>query len=653
MTIIVSLALPIWSRQTSDDFTDRSIEELMNIRVTSVSKKEQKLSSTASAIFVITQEEMQRSGATNIPDLLRMVPGMDVAQINANTWAISARGFNEEFSDKLLVLIDGRSVYTPTFGGVFWETADLPLEDIERIEVIRGPGGTVWGANAVNGVINIITKRASETQGEMVEAGGGNLEQGFGTVQYGGKLGARTDDRAYLQYGNHDGLPDIQGGPSGDGWRMLRGGFRLDSALSAKDKLTVQGDIYGGREGQQILSLATGAATHFEGNLGGGYFQTVWNHTYSSRSDMTLQASFDRYVRTLPFTDRRNTLDTAFQYHFAWGSRQDVVAGIEYQFTNHESNSAIVSYAPSDNSRQLFSAFVQDEMALVQNRLFFTVGTKVERNDYTGFADMPNASLAWELSERNMFWTAISRAERIPSSGDTSDIVNGGETPGPGGVPIQVTLYGNPNFKNESLLAYEAGYRSSLSDRLSVDLAAFFNHYHDLRTIEPEALVFEPTPSPPHFLENLVFQNGMYGETQGLEAAVTWKATSHWSLSPGYALESFHMHLEPTSHDTTLFPAAEGGSPEHSAQLRSHLKLAHGFNWDASGYFVDRLPGVHVPSYTRFDTGLTWRWTERASFSVVGQNLVSDHHLESSDSTGLVESSLVKRSVYAKFSWTF
>jgi iron complex outermembrane receptor protein len=642
-----------WPQQKSDDLTSISLEDLMNVQVTSVSKKEQKLSRTASAIFVISEEDIRRSGALNIPDLLRMVPGMNVAQISANTWAVSARGFNEEFSDKLLVLIDGRSVYTPTFAGVFWDTADLPLQDIERIEVIRGPGGTVWGANAVNGVINIITKRASETHGASLEGGGGNFERGFGTVQYGGKMGSSTDGRAYLQYGNHEGLPALNEMPGGDGWHTLRGGFRTDSTLSSKDTLTVQGDLYGGREGQGILNLASGAATDLEGYLGGGYLQTVWNHRYSARSDSSLQVSFDRYTRDVPFTDKRNTIDTAFQYHFAWGNRQDVVAGVEYEYTNHKSNSALVFYSPSDDARQFFSAFVQDEIALVPDRLYFTIGTKIEHNDYTGFADMPDVRLAWELSRRHMLWTAVSRAERIPSSGDTSDVVNGGEIAGPGGVPIQLILQGSPNFKNETLLAYEVGYRSSLSDRLSADLSAFFNSYHDLRTIQSAPLTFQPDASPPGFLENLFFQNGMYGETHGGEASLNWKAISRWTLSPGYAFESFHMHLSPDSDDTTLFPAAQGGSPQHSAQLRSHLELAHGLNWDASAYFVDRLPAFHVPSYTRLDTGLTWRWTERASFSVVGQNLVADHHVESVDSTSLVTSSLIKRSAYAKFTWQF
>jgi iron complex outermembrane receptor protein len=303
----------------------------MNLEVTSVSKTEEKLSRTAAAVFVIMPEDIRRSGATNIPDLLRMVPGMDVAQINANTWAISARGFNEEFSDKLLVMVDGRSVYTPTFAGVFWDSLDLPLGDIERIEVIRGPGGSIWGTNAVNGIINVITKSAENTQGGSAVAGGGNLDAGFGTVQYGGHAGNSTDYRVYAKYFNQSSLPDLMGTPGGDGWHVSRGGFRSDSKFSTKDSLTIEGDLYGGREGQEVLAFGSNNATRRIGSLGGGYLQTVWNHTYSAGSTSVLQISYDRNIHNVPFRDSRGTLNANFQYHFAWGSSQAIAVGGDYR----------------------------------------------------------------------------------------------------------------------------------------------------------------------------------------------------------------------------------------------------------------------------------------------------------------------------------
>src|SRR5579863_1408026 len=287
------------------DLSEVSIEDLMNIEVTSVSKKEQKMSQAAAAIFVITQEEIIRSGATNIPDLLRMVPGMDVSQINANTWAVSARGFNDQFSNKLLVLIDGRAVYTPLLGGVNWDTQDVPLEDIDRIEVIRGPGAVIWGANAVNGVINVVTKRAADTQGTLVTAGGGTEGQAQATVRYGGTIRGRTSYRIFSDYFTHGTLPAVGGGSDDDDWHLLHGGFRADTNISTKDSLTVQGDLYSGEEGATIIHLFS-VDPPVIGNLGvlnrlsGGNVLGRWDHTFSSRSDTTFQFYFDNYERTGP-----------------------------------------------------------------------------------------------------------------------------------------------------------------------------------------------------------------------------------------------------------------------------------------------------------------------------------------------------------------
>ena len=648
------LSIPAWSQQKPDDVTSQSIEDLMNIQVTSVSKKEQKLSRVAAAIFVITQEDIRRSGATNVPDLLRMVPGMDVGQIDSDAWAISARGFNEEFSDKLLVMVDGRSVYTQTFAGVFWDGLGLPLEDIERIEVIRGPGGSIWGANAVNGVINIITKKPSDTQGGLAIAGGGNVDQGFGSLQYGGHIGKSTDYRFYDKYFNQSHLPNLADQPGGDDWHVLRGGFRADSSLSPRDDLTLQGDLYGGREGQAVLEFGSNIAPQTQASLGGGYFQTIWNHANSTRSNTTFQMSYDRAIRNLPFRDRRGTLNLDFQHHFAWGGRQDVVWGAGYLYTNHRSNSASVRYDAADNIRQLFSSFVQDEIALAPNRVYLTLGIRLEHNEYTGFVAMPNVRVAWQPSQHDTVWAAESSARRMPSSGDTSDFVTGAELPGgPGGPPLRVVLDGNPNFKNERLLAYETGYRAAVGEAITIDFSAYYNVYNALRTLEPQAPILQTSPPPPVLLLPYEFSNEMHGEAHGLEISVNWKPTSRWTLSPGYAFERVHMHLAPTSHDTILFPAAGGGSPDHSAQLRSHWDLGHRLSWDASVYFVDRLRALSTPAYSRVDTGVTWRPMEKTSISIVGQNLITGHRLEYLDESGLVQSGLVKRSVYAKLSWQF
>ena len=321
------------------DLSEVPIEDLMNIEVTSVSKKEQKMSQAAAAIFVITQEDIRRSGAANIPDLLRMVPGLDVSQINANSWAVSARGFNEQFTNKLLVLIDGRAVYTPLLGGVNWDTQDVPLEDIDRIEVIRGPGATIWGANAVNGVINIVTKRAEETKGGLVTAGGGTEGQAQSTVEYGGAIKEKTNYRIFANYLNYGSLPALGGGSGQDNWNLLHGGFRADSKISSSDSLTVQGDLYTGQEGATIIHIYSidppvVGNLNVDTQLSGGNILGRWNHSFSSRSDTTFQFYFDNYERTGPASrETRNTVDFDFSHHWAWGSRQDVIWGAGYRRT--------------------------------------------------------------------------------------------------------------------------------------------------------------------------------------------------------------------------------------------------------------------------------------------------------------------------------
>jgi iron complex outermembrane receptor protein len=652
-------AFPLWAQVKSPDLTDLSLEDLMDTKVISVSKTEQKMSRTASAIFVISAADIARSGATNIPDLLRMVPGLDVAQIDANTWAINARGLNGRFSNELLVMVDGRAVYTPTFGGVLWDTLDLPLEDIESIEVIRGPGGTIWGANAVNGVVNIITKKAGETKGGMLVAGGGNLDQGFGTVQYGGGLGKNTDYRIFSKYFNQDHLPGPAGAVGVDGWHSLRGGFRTDSRLSEKDHVMVEGDLYTGRENAPVAFLPSVTSPGLQSidiqvPLSGGFVNSTWDHAFSAASGTTLQVSFDRYQRADILQEDRNTFAVDFQHHFAWGSRQAIIWGGGYRFTDSSSRGNLtVSLTPPDLNMQTFSTFFEDEIALLPDTLYLTLGTKLEHNFYTGFNWMPSARVSWTPSTRQMFWAAISLADRTPAQSDTSVRDNVGGFPGPGGAPVLLAFVGNPHFQDEELIAYELGYRIAPFPRLSLDVAAYYSDYDHLESTEPAAPFSESTPSPPHLVQPFTFENLMHGEAHGLELAANWKITERWMLSPGYAFEQIHMHLDAASRDTTSVLSEEGSSPVHSAQLRSHLNLTHGIGWDASLYFVDRLRSGAIPSYTRLDTGLTWRWTEQLSLSVVGQNLVKDRHLEFVDESGLVRSTLIKRSIYGKLTWQF
>jgi iron complex outermembrane recepter protein len=658
LALLASLALTAWPQQQPTDLTSESIEDLMNIQVTSVSKTEQTLSRAASAVFVITSDTIRRSGAINIPDLLRMVPGLDVARINANTWAVSARGFNGRFSDKLLVLLDGRSVYTPTFGGVFWEVLDLPLNNIERIEVIRGPGGSVWGANAVNGVINIISRKASETQGGLLVAGDGNVEQGFGTAQYGGGAGKSTDYRVYTKYLNHGQFPSPTGADGADGWRMLRGGFRSDSVLSAKDTLMLQGDLYSAREGNPLPGFVFTPGPAIENfdllvNLSGGFLHGAWNHIWSPHSDTSLHLSYDAYKRNDQLREGRKTFALDFQHNFSGWARHNIVWGLTYRYSASQSDGSLgTSLVPADRNFQLFSSFIQDEIVIVPDHLLLTIGAKLEHNYYTGFDTMPSARVAWIPTQRHTLWAAVSKAERIPSELDVALRADAGVFPGPGEIPVLLTVFGNPNIKNEWLIAYEMGYRTIVSPQLSVDFTAYYNKYSRQETSEPSTPFLVDTPSP-YLVVPLILENLMHGETHGAEIAVNWKVTDRWNLSPGYAFEQIHMHLAPTSQDTTSVGGAQGSSPVNAAQLRSHLALAHGMAWDTSAYFVGRLTDPSEPSYTRLDSGLSYEFGEGIGLSLVGQNLLRDRHEEFVDTTESANTTMVKRSVYGKVEWRF
>lgn len=641
------------------DLTAMNIEDLMNIKVTSVSKMEQKLSRTASAVFVIEREDIRRSGALNIPDLLRMVPGMDVAQITSNTWAIGARGLNGRFSNKLLVMIDGRRVYSLTTGGVFWDVSTVPLEDIDRIEVIRGPGGSVWGANAVDGVINIITKKADETHGGLVTAGGGNVDQGFGLVQYGGLLDKKVDYRIFTKYLNQDHMPDGSGQSGGDAWHLLQGGFRADATLSAKDTLMVQGNLYTGEEDDPGLFLSSIASLNpqfvdLQANLSGGFIQSVWNHSFSARAGTSLEISYDTYQRNDSLREGRKTLNVDFQHHILWGDRQDILWGLAFQNTSSKSDGNLeVSLNPPAASYQLFSSFVQDEIALLPDQLYLTVGTKLERNYYTGWAAMPSVRLAWQIDDRHTVWSAFSRPIRTPNENDTALRTNFASSAGSGGIPVVFGIVGNPNFQNEKIYAYELGYRTMVSNKFSVDLAGFYNEYKDLQSIEPGVPFLESDPAPLHLVVPVTYENLLHGEAHGLEISTSWKVLPKWTLSPGYAFEAIHMHADPASQDTTSAAIAEGSSPRHSAQLRSRVELPRGFEWDASAYFVDRLNSGNIPSYTRLDAQLSWKWTEQGTISLVGQNLLQDQHFEFQDPTHSIIANQVKRSAYAVIRWRF
>lgn len=661
--LLVSLMLfarPAAAQLKTADLANQSLEDLMNVKVVSVSKTEQPISRAASAIFVITQEDIRRSGATNIPDLLRMVPGMDVASIDGNAWAITARGFNARFGNELFVMVDGRSVYTPSFGGVYWESLDIPLEDIDRIEVIRGPGGSIWGTNAVNGVINIITKKASDTKGALVTAGGGNVDQGFGLAQFGGSLGKKTDYRVFAKYFDDDHLPALGGGDGGDGWHALRGGFRADTTVSSRDSFSFQGDLYSMRLGDPTFvfpTVTTPAPLPAEllVNATGGYIQGSWSHTISDTAGTSLQVSYSRYKRTDSVGDDRGTLTLDFSHHFAWKERNDVIWGASFLDSDADFHGTLfTSFTPSHIHHQVYGAFIQDDIALRRDMLYLTLGARLEHNFYTGFNVMPSARIAWTPTPKQTAWAAVSDAVRSPAEIDTNFRANVASFFVPNDpTPFLVSVFGNPKINDESLVAYEFGYRRVIGKKFSIDFASYYNDYDHQETDEPAPDFFEATPAPPHIVVPTIFENLMYGETHGLEVSSTWKVTNRWTLNPGYAFEEIDMHLQPTSHDTTSVAEAEGSSPDDSAQLRSRVELPLGLTWDTSAYFVGRLTSPVEPSYTRVDTQLSWKFSESGSLSIVGQNLAQGLHAEFVDATNSARTTLIKRSGYIKVTWKF
>jgi len=634
-------------QDVAEDLTELSLEELMNVEVTLVSRKKEKQFESGAAVFVVTNEDIRRSGATTIPDALRMVPGLHVARVDGNTWAVTARGFNSEYADMLLVLIDGRQVYTPRWSGVYWDMQDLMLEDVDRIEVIRGPGGTMWGANAVNGVINIVTKSAEDTQGGLLSLGAGDEERAIGGIRYGDRIG-EAYFRVYGKYINQDETgTDWVDADDDDYRKMIQGGFRLDWDPSDEDSITFQGDILNGKSGTliwtpQLPPSWSVTSTHWDN--GGGNLLARWSHTFSESADISLQAYYDRVETGLfLFSEKRDTADFDFQHRFSLGDRHEIVWGLGYRYTAmNMHNSPDFKNDPRHRGDDLVSAFIQDEITLVEDELRFIAGSKFEYNDYTGLETQPNARIVWTPNDRNTLWGSVARAVQTPGSFFTDSWWNWSVLTRREGGPAFVWLAGNDDVDSQNLLAYEVGYRVRPVDSFSVDVAAFWNEYDNLMTWEyagynmsPAAYIWTP-------------DNKMDGETYGLEIAANWDVTDRWRLAAGYTL--FHMDLELDGSSTDIgSDEYEEIDPKNQFNIRSHLDLPKNLEFDTSLYYVDNLPYHDVPSYFRLDARLAWNVTEDLELSVVGQNLLDDEHWE----FGEADCAKIERSVYGKLTWQF
>ena len=622
----------------------------MNIEVTSVNRKEQKLARTAAAVFVISREDIRRSGATNIPDVLRMAPGVQVSQIDANAWAISIRGFNTRYSNKVLVLIDGRTVYSSSFSGVFWDQQSVPLEDIDHIEVIRGPGGTVWGANAVNGVINIITKPAQATQGGLVSAGTGNESQATGLVRYGGPAGRDGAYRIFGQYTKIDGAALPDGIPAADGWRRIQGGFRTDWNFGPRDTLMVEGSAYSNSAGQNRwpgFTQVFGQGVLFADTITarGGDLTGRWDHTFAGGSDTSLQVFAAAYRRVdFGSPETNKTLDFDFQHHIAWGSRQDIVWGLGYRATNSGLGPQSPAFVPTNRIDSLYSTFFQDQIQLT-NSLWLTVGSKLEHNAYTGIEYEPSASLAWTPTSRNTLWMSAARAIRQPSRLDADINVTLDSTIVPPGIPLTMVLLGNPHFKAERVEDFEAGYRAQLSHAVSLDLTAFASRYPNLQSYEWLTSTPVPNPLAPGLLLSLMMGNGSTASNFGGEVSANWNVNSRWTLSSLYSYLRFKVNVDPS------IPDGSGDGPKHMAQFHSLFNLTRHLEFDNALYYISRLSGNNLPGRVRLDTRLGWKAGERWEFSIAGQNLLRPQTLEFGDTS--FAGTEVQRSIYAKVTWRF
>lgn len=666
-------ALPIRSAAAADehngdaaDFTQFSLEQLKDVVIVSVSKKPEMVSDTAAAAYVITREDIRRSGATSIPEALRLAPGVHVARISATDWAINIRGLNGQFAQNLLVMIDGRSVYTHVFSGVFWDIQDTVMEDIERIEVIRGPGAAVWGANAVNGVINIITRNAGQTQGGEVVALGGNEEQ-LASLRYGATLPNQAYYRAYGKFFNRGELDKVGLDPSeadpneaqsSDNWRSGRGGFRIDMEPGqglpdrSPDLITLQGEAYTNRYDKEferssivfpsVPSTQTG--DNDTSKATGGHLLGRWQHSLAGDSDTTLQFYYDYAKKDYDTgSGHVNTVDLDFQHRLPLALRNEIVWGFNYRFIADEfDDNPNTSMDPSELNQSLWSTFIQDEFRIVPDVLTLIAGSKFEYNEFTDLEIQPSVRALYNPAERVSLWGAISRAVRVPSRlelhGQTSDLI---ELPTiDPDEPVEVVTRGIDDLEAEELTAYELGLRYKPMPTLWLDSTVFYNDYANLIGLE----MSDDVTSTERY--DLVYDNNSSGESYGLELALDWKPSTNWLLASTYTY--LHTQIEENKVDDQSIAEliAEGSNPRHTFSIRSSLDVTPTIDLDLWFRYVGKLPEKDIGSYTVLDARLAWRPYSSLELSLVGQNLLEEGHAEFSTLE-------VERSIYAKIDWNF
>lgn len=648
------VAFPDSSQQETNSLKQMTLEQLGNLEVTTASKTPEAIWKTPAAIYVITHEAIVRSGATTIPAALRLAPGVEVARIDTNKWSIGIRGFGSRLNRDVLVLMDGRTVYTTLLAGTYWETQDTVIDDVDRIEVIRGPGATIWGPNAVNGVINIITKNSADTQGTMVQARGGDVEQGTLVVRHGGKRGG-VNYRLYAK-GFNRGAQYHPDGRNFDDWQGLQGGFRMDWGQSTPDAFTFQGDIYGQSFGESVVATSYtppySQVIDNDARLSGGNILGRWTRTFSQGNELQLQVYYDRANRHEPnVADLRDTFDVDFldrvqlpHHEISWGF------GARF---SHGYNPVVVSgltFQPGRRTDRLLSGFLQDDISLVDQKLSLSLGTKLLETNLSPPQFQPSVRLMFTPTNHQTWWAAFTHAVRTPSDAERNFFLSGFIDIAPDGLPFFARFNGNPNFHSEQVNGYELGYRQLLRGRLFVDVSAFYNHYGNLFSEDITGPAYiETDPAPAHHLLPAAFGNGLVGTTTGGEIAPEWQVFDFWRLRGSYSFLEMHVRKGTNSLDVGSAPSIEGSSPQHQVSLQSGFDFPRNVSLDLIYRHESALPAQGVRAYSTGNLSLGWKMTDHFRLAIVGQNLLQPHHPEFGGDPGPLVG--IKRSAYGQITW--
>ncbi len=665
LLLLSFLLFSVYGYGQEPDLATLSLEELMNIEVVTFSRKSVRISNVDAAISVITSADIRESGVTTMPDALRLIAGLQVARIDANKWAISSRGFNGVFANKLLVLIDGRSVYTPLFSGVFWDSQNIPLHDIDRIEIIRGPGATLWGANAVNGIINIITRDASETANKFISLGIGTENKLITHVRYGKSITENVHFRMYTRYFNHDGYVDSNSVETKDMWNIIRSGFRLDWDYSKNTSVTIQGDAYRENIGQLCRIIRSYRDTDFTNidttaKVTGANLLLKWEHIFSYTSDIAIQLYYDFYDRSeVILSGKFHIGDLDFQHRFRIGNRNEIIWGLGYRFMADNSDGTLYFYLqPDSRQTEIKSAFIQNELSFFENKMKLTLGTKFENNFYTGLEIQPNIRLLFKPVPLSTIWCAVSKAVRTPSrvENDSRAIRNVWSL---FGLPLLGQMHGTKSFRSEEVIAYEIGNRSSYR-KISYDIALFYNKYDKLRSYKLGEMAHPPDAENYYVIIPMQLENNMDGESFGGELSINFKPFDWCKFQANYAYLKINMFIptdgkiNPLDHELNKFAkGTEGESPENQLGLRTTFRLFHKIDLSLNYRWIDEIPQLNVNSYSNLDVYLGWKVTDGIRVNITGHNLLKKHYVEYIPAFIDIRNTQIERGIFAAIEYEF